>query len=133
METQLFMLKCGMRNNGSTIKKKQNAKRRPKEKCLHVTKYIRERTFYKGPIVKACTYEFLDLIRKNFNIPERDPETILIKWYKKSAKDRVPVSFQEGCFWIVTKTCCEYLPSYYLGYESIFNKGKLYAEVWYEE
>lgn len=122
-----------MRNNGSTIKKKQNAKRRPKEKCLHVTKYIRERTFYQGPIVKACTYGFLDLIRKNFNIPERDPETILIKWYKKSAKDRVPVSFQEDCFWIVTKTCCEYLPSYYLGYESIFNKGKLYAEVWYEE
>jgi hypothetical protein len=103
------------------------------DECLLVAKYTKNGFLYEGPSLNPCRSRFLDIIRQNFNIPEDDPNTILIKWFKKSGKDRVRVTFRDGYAWIVTKTCRAAAYSYYLGYETMFYKGRLYAEVWYEE
>jgi hypothetical protein len=103
------------------------------DECLLVAKYTKNGFLYEGPSLNPCRSRFLDIIRQNFNIPEDDPNTILIKWFKKSGKDRVRVTFRGGYAWIVTKTCRAAAYSYYLGYETMFYKGRLYAEVWYEE
>ena len=103
------------------------------DECLLVAKYTKNGFLYEGPSLNPCRSRFLDIIRQNFNIPEDDPNTILIKWFKKPGKYRVRVTFRDGYAWIVTKTCHEAVYSYYLGYHTMFDKGRLYAEVWYEE
>ena len=114
-------------------KTKTQTKKRQTDECLLVAKYTKNGFLYEGPSLNPCRETFLDIIRQNFNIPEDDPNTILIKWFKKSGKDRVGVTFNSGYAWVVTKTCKEAFYSYYLGYHTMFDKGRLYAEVWYVE